>query len=126
MGSGAEFCQTWLQVAAWSDERRRSQGGVNASEIDASLVSGTPGTSPTGHALAPGTVPSGLKACRPGWIVWSAGLTSLGELVAQPVVELPNVVLTGHQYAAVTVDTGVHRGLASLAGVKVLLIHPVE
>ena len=36
------------------------------------------------------------------------------------------VVLTVHQYAAVTVDTGVHRGLASLAGVEVLLVDTVE
>ena len=38
------------------------------------------------------------------FIVWPAGSTSLGELVAQPVVELPDVVLARHQDAAVAVD----------------------
>ncbi len=41
-------------------------------------------------------------------------------------MERSDVVLAGHQHAALGVHAGAHRGLTALAGVEVLPVDPVE
>src|SRR3954469_23404363 len=48
------------------------------------------------------------------------------EVLADPLVEQTDVVLAGHQHAAVGVRAGVGGELAALGGVEVLLVDPVE
>src|SRR4051812_43942183 len=49
-----------------------------------------------------------------------------GDPGLDPAVELADVVLAGHQDAAMGVDARAHGRLAALAGVEVLLVDPVE
>src|SRR5690606_30139941 len=51
---------------------------------------------------------------------------SVRERAYDPVTELPDVVLTGHQHPAIDVGLRRHRRLAAFAGVEVLLVDPVE